>query len=64
MPQYRLGEQDVPGPISLNQIRLLKQQEIPCEILQYIFPSINCCHLSVLDDIDDNLTTFHLCPVL
>ena len=63
MPQYRLGEQDVSGPICLNQICLLEQQEIPREILQCTFPSVDCCRLSVPDDIDDDLSLMSRAPI-
>ena len=33
---------------------LLEQQEIPNEILQCTFSSVNCCCFSMLDDIDDD----------
>lgn len=51
VPQYRLGKQDVPGPVSLNQACLL-EQSIPNEILRCIFLSVDCCHFTKPQDLD------------
>lgn len=63
VPQFRLGEQDVPGPVSLNQICLLEQQGIPSEILQCTFLPIDCCRLSMPDDIVDDPLLMSRAPI-
>lgn len=64
VPQFRPGEQDVPGPVSLNQICLLEQHEIPSEILQCTFSSVDCCRLSMPDDIDNDPSLMSRAPML
>lgn len=58
-----LGEQDVPGLVSLNQICLLEQQGIPTEILQCVFSSVGCCCLSMLDGIDNDPLLMSCAPI-
>lgn len=54
IPRFRLGHQDIPGHVPLNEICLLESTNIPNETLRCTFASIDCCHLGVLDSINED----------